>query len=72
MSRHRSAAASIVVPLVIGSIALSNEMRLPRFANLHVVDVLLLIASGMCFGLGLSALLRLIRNRPTYSGNSGD
>ncbi len=35
----------------------------PRFAAYHNVDVLQLLATGMCFGVALSALVMWARNR---------
>ena len=53
------------VPILIGCIGISNIARQPRFAAFHNVDILQLIASGMCFGVALSAILALIvRPRP--------
>jgi hypothetical protein len=46
-----------IVPLILGIIGLSTLMRNPRFETFHVVDVLQLIASGMCFGVALAMLL---------------
>jgi hypothetical protein len=36
-------------------------MHRPRFASFHNVDVLQLLASGMCFGVALAALIALLR-----------
>ncbi|MGA3211913.1 MAG: hypothetical protein ABSD20_11455 [Terriglobales bacterium] len=43
--------------LIAGLVGLMNLMRKPRFASFHNVDVLQLLASGMCFGLALAGLL---------------
>jgi len=43
--------------LVIGLVGFGNVSRNPRFDSFHAVDVLQLIASGMCFGIALAALI---------------
>jgi len=53
--------SAVVVPVIIGSIGLMNLMHQPRFESFHNVDVLQLIASGMCFGVALAALFSLLR-----------
>ena len=63
MSRNRMAVPSIVAPIIIGMIGLLSLTRNPRFAAFHTVDVLQLIASGMCFGVALAALLIMLRGR---------
>jgi hypothetical protein len=63
MSRNRMTVPSIVAPLIIGMIGLFSLTRNPRFQSFHTVDVLQLIASGMCFGVALAALLMLLRGR---------
>lgn len=45
----------------IGSIALMNVARNPRFEAFHAVDVLGLMASGLCFGVALCLILRTLR-----------
>jgi hypothetical protein len=46
-----------VVVILIGLLGLTTVMRNPRFQNFHTVDILQLIASGACFGLGLMSLM---------------
>ena len=43
--------------LFIGVIGFGNVSRNPRFASFHTVDVLQLLACGMCFGITLFALI---------------
>jgi hypothetical protein len=57
-SRHAGAVAAI-----IGSIGLLTISRNPRFDNFHAVDVLQLLASGMCYGVALAGLLNRLRTR---------
>ena len=40
-------------------------MQQPRFQSYHNVDIVQLIASGMCFGVALSGLLALMRGTKT-------
>ena len=56
----RTSAPKVFVPLFIafmGLAAFSNMANSSRFAMFHAVDVVRLIASGMCFGAALAALL---------------
>ena len=59
--RRRSAA--IFVPAFVGLIGLLSLINRPRFQTYHTVDVVQLLASGMCFGVALAGLLRAWRNR---------
>jgi hypothetical protein len=53
----------LIFPVVIGSIGLLTLMQRPRFQAFHTVDVLQLLATGMCFGVALAALLAFLRGR---------
>ncbi len=64
-ARRKSVVSAILVPLIVGSIGFINLTQRPRFAAYHNVDVLQLLATGMCFGVALSALIVWIRNRTT-------
>jgi hypothetical protein len=59
--RNRSTfTPKVFVPLFIatmGFAAFANMASSPRFAMFHTIDVVRLIASGMCFGAALAALL---------------
>jgi hypothetical protein len=55
MPNRRPTWRDIVFPLVLGAISLATVMRRPRFASIHNVDVLELIAAGVLFGLALRA-----------------
>jgi hypothetical protein len=61
MKSRKTLTSAIVIPLIVGIIGLTNMMHNPRFDTFHSVDVLQLIASGMCFGVALSALIALLR-----------
>jgi hypothetical protein len=54
---------AVAVPILIGLIGLMPVLRNPRFEMYHAVDVLQLLASGMCFGVALSAIVGLLRNK---------
>ena len=57
---RRTSAPKVFVPLFIalmGLAAVSNMANSPRFAMFYAVDVVRLIASGMCFGAAMAALL---------------
>ena len=70
MRTRKPLLSAVFIPVLIGCIGLSNTFRNPRFEAFHSVDVLQLIASGMCFGIALSALIMLVRNRMSGSSNS--
>ena len=60
MTDRRKLAPKVFVPLFIASMGLAaftNVASSPRFATFHTIDVVRLIASGMCFGAALAALL---------------
>jgi len=46
-----------VIVIMIGLIGFSTLARRPRFQDIHNVDILQLLASGACFGIGLTLLL---------------
>ena len=60
MSNRRNFAPKVFVPLFIASCGLaafSNMASSSRFATFQTIDVVRLIASGVCFGAALAALL---------------
>jgi hypothetical protein len=61
MARGRALGSAIFIPVLVGGIGLMNLMHKPRFATFHTVDVVQLIASGMCFGVALMSLMLLLR-----------
>jgi len=64
-SRYRYLVSGAFVPLVIGLFGVFDLTQRPRFANFHSVDVIQLIASGMCFGIALTALIEFVRKPRT-------
>jgi len=54
---------AIVAPLAVGLIGFYTLMQRPRFAAIHTVDVIQLLASGMCFGVALAFLVSWLRDR---------
>lgn len=58
---HRKLTTGFLMPLLIGLVGLFNLMQKPRFVSFHTVDVLQLIASGMCFGVALAGVFVLLR-----------
>jgi hypothetical protein len=60
MTERKMFAGTVLVPILIGMIGFSHLMGQPRFATFHTVDVLQLLASGACFGIGFSALLAFL------------
>ena len=64
-NRYRHVATGVFVPLFIGAIGLLDLSQRPRFANFHRVDVIQLLASGMCLGLALTGLIEFLRAQRT-------
>ncbi|MGC1660712.1 MAG: hypothetical protein WA737_11940 [Candidatus Acidiferrales bacterium] len=60
MENKQNTAAPFIV-LLVGLIGLFSLIERPRFEMYRTVDVLQLIASGMCFGVAL--ILLMIRFR---------
>jgi hypothetical protein len=63
LSRRKPVVSAILLPLIVGAIGFINLTQRPRFATYHNVDILQLLATGMCFGVALSALVIWARNR---------
>ena len=63
MLNRRRGSMAIVSTLAVGLIGLYALMQRPRFALIQTVDVLQLLASGMCFGVALVGLVTWLRNR---------
>jgi hypothetical protein len=53
-------------PLLLGIMGLANVMRNSRFAAIHTVNVVQLIASGICFGVALAGILAIVRRREKW------
>jgi len=53
--------AQPLILVVFGAVALMNVARNPRFEAFHTVDVLGLMASGLCFGVAFALILRVFR-----------
>ena len=47
-----------IIAVFIGLIGFLRISRNPRFELFHAVDILQLIATGMCFGVALAIFLR--------------
>ena len=63
MPNRRPTWRDVVVPLAIGLFALATVMRRPRFADIHTVDTLELVAAGIMFGLALRAFAMVMHDR---------
>lgn len=53
----------VFIPFLVGLIGFMGLTRNPRFDAFHTVDVLQLLASGMCFGVALMAALGRLKPR---------
>lgn len=65
MANRRRLVISTFVPLVIGAIGMFNVARYPSFVAIPSVDVVQLVASGMCFGVALVSIITLLRKPRT-------
>lgn len=64
-NRYRYVATGVFVPLFIGLGGFFDLTQRPRFASFHSVDVVQLLASGMCFGIALTGLIEFLRKPRT-------
>ncbi len=60
-SRRKTSVAMIVISLVVGITSLTTVSGRPRFSGYATVDVLELLASGMCFGIALVGIVQALR-----------
>ncbi len=63
MRGRRQAVSGSSLLVSVGLIGLYNVTREPRFDQLRAVDVVQLIATGMCFGAALVMLIMFFRGR---------
>ena len=49
------------MPLLFGLLGVSRLIDNPRLAGVRAVDIVQLIASGMCLGVALTTLVTLLR-----------
>lgn len=61
MNKGRTLGAFVLIPFVIGMGGVTMVARSPEFAAFRSVDVAQLIASGMCFGVSLTWIIRVLR-----------
>jgi hypothetical protein len=53
----------VLVLVSVGLIGFYNAASKPRFETFHEVDVVQLIATGMCFGAAVAMLVMFFRGR---------
>ena len=63
MRNRRQVVSGVFVLVSVGLIGLYNVASKPRFETFHAVDVVQLIATGMCFGAALGMLVMFFRGR---------
>ena len=63
MMNRRQLISAVLVLVSVGLIGLYNVASKPRFETFHAVDVVQLIATGMCFGAALGMLVLFFRGR---------
>ena len=61
MRKSRTLGTSFFVPVLIGAVGLFQFAQRPGFAGFRNVDVVLLLACGMCFGIALAGLFEFLR-----------
>jgi hypothetical protein len=61
MKQGRALGVFVVVPVIIGAVGIITVARSPEFSAFRSVDVVQLIASGMCFGVSLAWIVRVFR-----------
>jgi hypothetical protein len=64
-NRYRYVATGVFVPFLIGLGGFFDLTQKPRFASFHSVDVVQLVACGMCFGIALTGLIEFLRRLRT-------
>jgi hypothetical protein len=62
--RSKAIFSSIAVPVIVGSIGFINLTNRPRFQAFHTVDVIQLLATGMCYGVALAGIFVLVHKGP--------
>jgi len=65
MSKRRGLVPSAFILLIVGITGLFNVVHHPRFEAIRTVDVVQLVASGMCFGVALAAVIAFLRGSRT-------
>ena len=61
MRKPKTLATTFFVPFLIGAVGLYQFVQRPGFAGFRNVDIVLLLASGMCFGVALAGLFAFLR-----------
>ncbi|MES2392553.1 MAG: hypothetical protein V4555_12990 [Acidobacteriota bacterium] len=54
---------AVAMPLFIGALALTQEMRRPEFAAIRALDVVQLTAVGMCVGVAMVGMVMWLRGK---------
>lgn len=63
MSKVKQLTGFAFAPFFIGLIGFFSLTQRPRFAAIHTVDVLQLLASGACFGIAFAGIVVTLRSR---------
>jgi hypothetical protein len=61
MKQGRALGVFVIIPVIIGAAGIATVARSPQFSAFRSVDVVQLIASGMCFGVSLTWIIRVLR-----------
>jgi len=66
LENPRKRSLAILIPAIVGITGLFTVLARPRASAYASVDILELVAGGMCLGIALVALVQWIRgNRPS-------
>ena len=63
LGQRRARVASIFVLIIIGSIGFLHLQQNDRYKAFHSVDIVQLLATGMCYGVALAGIFEMVRKR---------
>jgi hypothetical protein len=61
MMRLRTMWSNFALMIIFGSLGFMRAARSPRFEMLHAIDIVELMASGMCIGVAMATLGMIVR-----------
>ena len=63
MQKSKPLVASVLVPVLVGSVGLMHLASQPRFASIQTVDVVQLLGTGLCYGVAMAAVIAMLRGK---------
>jgi hypothetical protein len=61
MAKSRTMWSSFALMIIFGSLEFMRATKSPRFEMLHAIDIVELMASGMCIGVAMATLGMIIK-----------